>query len=113
MSLFTSVKEKIWTSDTSQTASRGWGKRTVRPWPKLLRQSHFMKTNTGMTFHPVVLTNREFAKSAHQLSRANQVEMYERKWLMRSLKQYPVTWIDVNMCQFQKTTPPMNPVRNF
>ena len=67
----------------------------------------------GMTFHPVVLTNREFAKSAHQLSRANQVEMYERKWLIRSLKQYPVTWVDVNMCQFQKTTPPRNPVRNF
>lgn len=56
----------------------------------------------GTTFYPVVITNREFAKNAHQLSRAKQVEMYERKWLMRSLKQYPVTWEDVTRCQFEK-----------
>ena len=54
------------------------------------------------TFQPMVITNREFTKQAHQLSRTNQVEMYERKWLMQSLKKYPVTWKDVNIFQFQK-----------
>lgn len=61
----------------------------------------FYQERYDSTFQPMVITNREFTKQAHQLSRTNQVEMYERKWLMRSLKKYPVTWKDVNLFQFQ------------
>ena len=54
----------------------------------------------GMTFQPAVITNREFNKPARRYSRSEQVEVYERKWLMKNLKQYPVTWQDVNKSQF-------------
>ena len=55
----------------------------------------FYEEKYGTTFHPIVVTNREFTKEAHQLSRVNQVKMHERKWLMQKLKQYPVTQVDV------------------
>ena len=41
------------------------------------------------------LTNPRVNTAARQ-----QVEMYERKWLLKNLKEYPVTWQDVNKCQF-------------
>jgi len=53
------------------------------------------------TFQPIVITNRTFTKEAHQLSRTKVVQIYERKWIIENLKQYPVTWTDVNLCQFQ------------
>ncbi|MDE0636389.1 MAG: SNF2-related protein [Candidatus Poribacteria bacterium] len=53
------------------------------------------------TFQPIVITNRSFTKEAHQLSRTKVVQIYERKWIIENLKQYPVTWADVNLCQFQ------------
>ena len=61
----------------------------------------FYQEQYGATFQPMVITNREFTKQAHQLGRTNQVEMYERKWLLKNLKRYPVTWKDVNFLQFQ------------
>ena len=61
----------------------------------------FYQEQYGATFQPMVITNREFTKQAHQLSRTNQVEMYERKWLLQNLKKFPVTWKDVNSLQFQ------------
>ena len=54
----------------------------------------------GTTFQLAVITNREFNKSARQYSRSRQVEMYERKWLLKNLKEYPVTWQDVNKSHF-------------
>ena len=53
------------------------------------------------TFQPIVITNRTFTNEAHQLSRTKVVQMYERKWIIENLKQYPVTWTDINLCQFQ------------
>ena len=61
----------------------------------------FYEEKYGTTFQPMVITNREFTKEARQLSRANQVQMHERKWLMQSLKKYPVTWKDISLVQFQ------------
>ena len=61
----------------------------------------FYQEQYGATFQPMVITNREFTKQAHQLSRINQVEMYERKWLLKNLKRYPVTWKDINFLQLQ------------
>ena len=61
----------------------------------------FYQEQYDTKFQPMVITNREFSKQARQLSSQNQVEMYERKWLMQSLKKYPVTWKDVNLFQFQ------------
>ncbi len=64
----------------------------------------FYEEKYSTTFHPMVVTNREFTKETRQLSRVNQVKMYERKWLMQKLKQYPVTRVDVDRCWLNKTT---------
>lgn len=61
----------------------------------------FYEEKYGTTFKPVVITNRTFTKEAHRLSRTNEVQIYERTWIIENLKQYPVTWTDVNLCQFQ------------
>ena len=61
----------------------------------------FYKEKYAETFQPIVITNRTFTNKAHQLSRTKVVQMYERKWIIENLKQYPVTWTDVNLCQFQ------------
>ncbi len=50
----------------------------------------------GTTFQLAVITNREFNRPARRYSRSEQVEMYERKWLVENLKQYPVTRQDVD-----------------
>ena len=65
----------------------------------LAAKPHYEK-KYGTTFQLAVITNREFNKSARRYSRSQQVEMYERKWLLKNLKEYPVTWQDVNKCQF-------------
>ena len=65
----------------------------------LAAQPHYEK-EYGTTFQLAVITNREFNKPARQYSRSEQVEMYERKWLLKNLKEYSVTWQDVNKCQF-------------
>ena len=67
---------------------------------EILAAKPFYEEKYGVTFQLGVITNREFNKPAHQYSRSEQVEMYERKWLLKSLKEYPVTWEDVNKCQF-------------
>ncbi len=61
----------------------------------------FYKEKYAETFQPIVITNRTFTNEAHQLSRTKVVQIYERKWIIENLKQYPVTWTDVNLCQFQ------------
>ena len=61
----------------------------------------FYEEKYDTTFQPMVITNREFTKETHQLSRASQVQMHERKWLMQSLQKYPVTWKDINLFRFQ------------
>ena len=61
----------------------------------------FYEEKYATPFQPVVITNREFTKEVRQLSRVNQVQMHERKWLIQSLKKYPVTWKDISLVQFQ------------
>ncbi len=61
----------------------------------------FYEEKYGATFQLVVTTNRTFTREARELSRANEVQINERKWIIENLKQYPVTWMDVNLCQFQ------------
>ena len=61
----------------------------------------FYQEKYSTTFKPIVITNRTFTNEAHRLSRMNEVQMYERKWIIENLKQYPVTWTDINLCQFQ------------
>ena len=67
---------------------------------EILAAKPYYEKEYGTTFQLAVITNREFNKSARQYSRSQQVEMYERKWLLKNLKEYPVTWQDVNKCQF-------------
>ena len=65
----------------------------------LAAKPHYEK-EYGTTFQLAVITNREFNKPARRYSRSEQVEMYERKWLLKNLKEYSVTWQDVNKGQF-------------
>ena len=67
---------------------------------EILAAKPFYEKEYGTIFQPAVITNREFNKPARRYSRSEQVEVYERKWLMKNLKQYPVTWQDVNESQF-------------
>ena len=67
---------------------------------EVLAAKPFYEEKYGATFQLAVITNREFNKPARRYSRSEQVEMYERKWLIQNLKQYPVTWQDVNKSQF-------------
>ena len=64
----------------------------------------FYEKEYGTTFQLAVITNREFNKPARRYSRSEQVEVYERKWLMQNLEQYPVTWQDVTKSQFHTNT---------
>ena len=67
---------------------------------EILAAKPFYEEKYGATFQLAVITNCEFNKPARRYSRSQQVEMYERKWLLKNLKEYPVTWQDVNKCQF-------------
>ena len=67
---------------------------------EILAAKPFYEEKYGTTFQLAVITNREFNKPARQYSRSHQVEMYERKWLLKSLKEYSVTWQDINKSQF-------------
>ena len=67
---------------------------------EVLAAKPFYEEKYGTTFQLAVITNREFNRPARHYSRSEQVEMYERKWLIKNLKQYPVTWSDVNKSQF-------------
>ena len=67
---------------------------------EVLAAKPFYEEKYGATFQLAVITNREFNKPARRYSRSEQVKMYERKWLIQNLKQYPVTWQDVNKSQF-------------
>ena len=61
----------------------------------------FYEEKYATTFQPMVITNREFTKEARQLSRANQVQMHGRKWLVQNLKKYPVMWKNISEFRFQ------------
>ncbi len=67
---------------------------------EILAAKPFYEEKYGATFQLAVITNREFNKPARRYSRSEQVEMYERKWLLKNLKEYSVTWQDVNKGQF-------------
>lgn len=67
---------------------------------EVLAAKPFYEEKYGTTFQLAVITNREFNRPARHYSRSEQVEMYERKWLIKNLKQYAVTWQDVNKSQF-------------
>ena len=68
---------------------------------EIIAAKPFYEEKYGTTFQLVVITNRTFTREARELSRANEVQINERKWIIENLKQYPVTWMDVNLCQFQ------------
>ena len=67
---------------------------------EILAAKPFYEKEYGTPFQLAVITNREFNKSARRYSRSQQVGMYERKQLIENLKQYPVTWQDVNKSHF-------------
>lgn len=79
------------------------GKPSSEAVDEILAAKPFYEEKHGTTFALRIITNREFTKEARQRSRANQVEMHERKWLLQHLKQYPVTWEELNKCQFQNS----------
>ena len=68
---------------------------------EILAAKPFYEERYGTTFQLAVITNREFNRPTRRYSHSEQVETYERKWLMQNLKKYPVTWQDVNESQFQ------------
>lgn len=76
------------------------GKSNRKAVDEVLAAKSYYEKEHGTTFQLAVITNREFNKPAHQYSRSEQVQIYERKWLIQNLKQYPVTWQDVNKSQF-------------
>ena len=76
------------------------GKSDRKAVEEVLAAKSYYEKEHGTTFQLAVITNREFNKPAHRYSRSEQVEMYERKWLIQNLKQYPVSWQDVNKSQF-------------
>ena len=66
---------------------------------EILAAKPYYEKEYGTTFQLAVITNREFNKPARRYSRSEQVGMYERKWLLKNLEKYPVTWQNVNKCQ--------------
>ena len=68
---------------------------------EILAAKSFYEERYNATFQPIIVTNRRFTKQACRHAASNHVEMYERKSLERILKQHPVTWREVNLCQFQ------------
>ena len=68
---------------------------------EIIAAKPFYEEKYDSTFQPIVITNREFTKRARRHGAANHVSTYGRKWLRRSLRQHPVTWAEVNLCQFQ------------
>ena len=66
---------------------------------EVLAAKSFYEEKYGATFQLAVITNREFNKPARRYSSSHWVKMYEREWLIQNLKQYSVTWQDVNKSQ--------------
>ena len=77
------------------------GKSDRKAVDEVLTAKSYYEKEHGTSFQLAVITNREFNKPARRYSRMEKVEMYERKWLMENLKQYPVTWQDINESQFR------------
>ena len=69
---------------------------------EILAAKPFYEERYGASFQSVIVTNREFTRRARRHAKANGVLMHERKWLKQRLKQHPVTWTEVNLCQFQR-----------
>ncbi len=69
---------------------------------EILAAKPFYEARYGAGFQLAIVTNREFTKQACRHAKANGVLMHECKWLKRILKQHPVTWKEVNLCQLQR-----------
>ena len=65
---------------------------------EIIAAKPFYEEKYGTTFQSVVLTNRTFINEAHDLSSTKKVQIYERKWIIKTLKQYPVTRTDIDEC---------------
>ncbi len=63
---------------------------------EIIAATPFYEEKYGTTFQSVVITNQTFNKEVHDLSRTKKVQIYERKWIIKSLKQYPVTRTDID-----------------
>ena len=61
----------------------------------------FYEKKCGMPLQLIVVSNREFTRQARRHGEAHHVKVHGRKWLKNSLKERPVTWSEVNRCQFQ------------
>ena len=67
---------------------------------EILAAKPYYEKEYGIIFQLAVLTNRTFNNPARQYAESKQVKVYERKQLLKSLTQFPVTWQDVNRNQF-------------
>ncbi len=56
----------------------------------------------GSPLQLIVVSNRDFTRQTRQYGEENNVKIYGRKWLKRSLKRNPVTWTEVNLCELQR-----------
>ncbi len=63
---------------------------------EIIAAKPFYEEKYGTTFQSVVITNQTFNKEVHDLSRTKKVQIYERKWIIQTLKQYPVTRTDID-----------------
>ncbi len=63
---------------------------------EIIAAKPFYEKKYDTTFQPVVLTNQTFINEAHDLSRTMKVQIYERKWIIKNLKQYPVSRADID-----------------
>ena len=68
---------------------------------EIIESKPYYEEKYGINFELAVITNRTFNREAHQLCRKNGVQMYERNWICENLEKHPVTWSDVNRCQFR------------
>ncbi len=75
---------------------------------EIIAAIRFYEDKYRRTFVPVVITNRMLSKEARKLCEKNQVQMYERKWMIDSLKKHHITWSDVDQCKFQMRTSMMH-----
>lgn len=69
---------------------------------EILAAKPFYEATLNKAFQSIVITNREFTRQARRRAKAHGVLTHERKWLKQSLKQHPVTWTEVNLCQLQR-----------
>ena len=62
----------------------------------------YYQEKLGFDCSTALVSNHQFTKEAQQLSRANQVDLQDRKWLSKMLKDYPITTADIIKSQSQE-----------